>query len=262
MHCQQFSQIPDLSAPSLRTERLVDKKRIWLACSACLVAITAGCSASPPPSPSKLHAEHDSGQLLALLSSRSSAVNKGKLDAEVAHRPEIDTFIRHYTGIRRKFMQLGLERARYYRPTIDRILRKHGLPTELCGVALVESGFDPLAESPSGAVGVWQLMKLTARSLGLSVNWFSDERTDVHKSTDAAARYLLKLYKMFDSWPLALAAYNGGMTRVSKAVRDAGTRDFFELAERGYFRRETREFVPKVYAAMIILDAPASYGFD
>ncbi|MCB0344696.1 MAG: lytic transglycosylase domain-containing protein [Bdellovibrionales bacterium] len=159
-------------------------------------------------------------------------------------------------------MQQALERARYYQPVIEPILEKHGLPAELSSVALVESGFNPIAESPSGAVGMWQMMKRTARSVGLSVGWFDDDRKDVEKSTEGAARYLVQLYKMFDSWPLAIAAYNGGMTRVRNAVRDAGTRDFFVLADRGYFREETKDFVPKVYAAMVIMGAPERYGFD
>lgn len=256
MWCWNQLHIFRLTAGSLRSLAGGDKKSFALLLLAASAALLSACGSWRPADPAEepVHLAHDREALTALLSS--------SIAEESLSRPEVLRFVEHYTGVRRRFMAQALERRRRYRAVIDPILVRHGLPLELSSVALVESGFNPIARSPSGAVGMWQLMKTTARGLGLSVSWFVDERRNIEKSTSAAARYLLELRQLFGDWPLALAAYNGGMSRVRGAVRSGGTRDFYELAARGFFYRETREYVPKVYAAMIISRSPRAYGFN
>lgn len=127
---------------------------------------------------------------------------------------------------------------------VERILRNHGLPSDLLAVARAESAFDPEARSPKGAVGLWQLMPGTARQFGLA----AEERTDPVRSTVAAARLLRYLYSRFDDWRLALAAYNAGEGAVERAIRQAGSRNFGEIARRGLLAQETLHYVPKVDA--------------
>lgn len=129
------------------------------------------------------------------------------------------------------------------------ILEKEGLPRELLAVPLVESGFDPFAESPKGARGLWQLMPDTARRYGLNPDGLFDERLDPLRSTIAAARYLKDLYGLWGDWALALAAYNTGEGRVGRALAASPSPDFLTLASRGLLPRETREYVPAVLAA-------------
>ena len=119
-----------------------------------------------------------------------------------------------------------------------------GVPVELLAVGWVESRFNPQALSPKGARGVWQFMPETARRYGLKVDDRRDERTDFTLSTRAAARHLADLYRRFDDWPLALAAYNAGAERIERALQRSGRRDFWEV--RPWLPAETREYVRSV----------------
>ncbi len=130
---------------------------------------------------------------------------------------------------------------------IEPELARVGLPLELAGIVLVESGAQTFALSPKGARGLWQLMPETARRYGLIVDSGSDERLDAYKSTRAAALYLRDLYSQFGNWPLVLAAYNAGGPTVQRAIDRSGTTDFFHLNR--LLPAETRNYVPAVLAA-------------
>ena len=173
---------------------------------------------------------------------------------------EVDRFVTHYTSVEHRFLEGSLERLKRHRRMIDRIFYQHGVPGELAYVALVESGVKSQAESPRGAVGLWQFMAATARSYGLNVTMFSDDRTSPVRSTEAVARYFVDLYKRYGDWQLAMAAYNGGTVKVNRAIRESGSREFFTLARRRLLYRETREFVPKVLAVAKICRDPKRYG--
>jgi soluble lytic murein transglycosylase-like protein len=138
-------------------------------------------------------------------------------------------------------------------PLLAGILSEYGLPPSLIGVVAVESGFNPLALSPKGARGLWQLMPATARRYGLIVGPQLDERTDPTKSTQAAAAYIRDLLAQFQDWPLALAAYNAGEDRVARAMKRTGARDFWALRRNLALPDETLRYVPAVLAR---LDGP------
>jgi soluble lytic murein transglycosylase-like protein len=136
------------------------------------------------------------------------------------------------------------------RPIVQTILVREGLPEELAAVIAVESSGNPLALSPKGARGLWQLMPATAHRYGLNVDSRNDERIDIEKSTVGAARYLRDLYSQFGSWPLALAAYNTGEGNLQRAIARAGSNEFATLSFFGYLPAETRQYVPAVLSAM------------
>lgn len=139
-----------------------------------------------------------------------------------------------------------MRRLAQLRPVLDPILQKEGIPRELSFVVVVESGGKADALSPKGALGLWQLMPQTARRYGLIVDSTRDERLDIAKSTRAAAQYLRNLHGQFNSWPLALAAYNAGEGRVQKAISAAQRDDFTVLSSRRLLPAETRSYVPTV----------------
>lgn len=145
--------------------------------------------------------------------------------------------------------RIALARYNSYREILTRILIEEKLPLEVLSVALVESGFNPLALSPKGARGIWQLMPDTARRYGLAVTPGNDHRTHPEHATRAAARYMRDLYQMFGDWELTLAAYNAGEGRVQRAIERAGAHNFNELARRRLLPLETRKYVPAVLAA-------------
>jgi soluble lytic murein transglycosylase-like protein len=149
-----------------------------------------------------------------------------------------------------KKLRRSLDRVQQLRPVIDSIFRQAGLPSELVAVALVESGGQTTATSPKGARGVWQFMPETARLYGLVVNSARDERLDIAKETQAAARYLRDLHAQFGDWRLALAAYNAGEQAVLAAMVKTHTASYDLLSSSRALPAETRAYVPAVFSAM------------
>ena len=157
---------------------------------------------------------------------------------------------------------LYLERSAQYIEIMKEILRGKNLPEELVFLPIVESGFNPNAYSRARAVGPWQFIASTGKRYGLVIDWWRDERRDPVKSTVAAAEYLRDLYKMFGSWNLALAAYNAGEGKISKALRKSDSVDYWSLLNTKQIRNETKEYVPRYIAATMIANTPEEYGFD
>jgi len=163
----------------------------------------------------------------------------------------VKSYIKTYTERRREAAQRILGRSVMYFPMFEKYLKEHNLPTDLKYLSVVESALDPVAVSRAGAVGLWQFMPATARWLGLDINNSVDERCDPHKSTDTALKYLNSLHKRFGNWELAIAAYNGGGGRVSRAMKRARSKDFWAI--RRYLPRETSNYVPAFIAAYYLM---------
>ncbi|MCZ0932761.1 MAG: LysM peptidoglycan-binding domain-containing protein [Oligoflexia bacterium] len=173
----------------------------------------------------------------------------------------VEKWMDYFTGSGRKYMNTYLERSSRYLPIMKAVLKKNNLPEDLVYVALIESGFSPKALSRANAVGYWQFIHGTGRRYGLKIDGFVDERRDPILSTQAAAQYFKDLYSLFGSWQLALAAYNSGEYRVNRAVLRHYTRDFWLLSSKKALPRETRNYVPKLIAAIRIAHNPEKYGF-
>jgi membrane-bound lytic murein transglycosylase D len=176
--------------------------------------------------------------------------------------PKVEAALVYLVTERKEVIQEGLSRASRYMPMIIATLEEVGVPKELAWVPLIESLFKPSAYSRARAAGMWQFMSGTARLYGLRVDWSVDERRDPVRATRTAAIYLKDLYEEMGSWELALASYNGGKGRVARAIQRVGSRDFWDIAETRYLARETRDFVPKIFAAMYIGTDPERYGLE
>ena len=189
-----------------------------------------------------------------------SGSNLPKLGPVKAERNErVDKWIDFYSGRGRDDFQKWLGRSGEYMDLLMHNLRAEGVPEELANLVFVESGFNMHARSVARAVGPWQFIRGTAKIFGLKMTPYVDQRRDPELATRAAARYLRRLYGMFDgSWPLALAAYNSGEGTVLRAIRRQGTDDYWAL----HLPRETREYVPQFLAAMEIASDPERYGFE
>ncbi len=152
---------------------------------------------------------------------------------------------------------LGL--STYYLPIFEDIFNRYGLPSELKAMAIIESALTPTAVSRAGAKGMWQFMYNTARTYGLRINSYVDERLDVEKAADAAARYLLDSYNIFGDWCLAISAYNCGAGNVNKAIRRAGgNKDFWSIYP--YLPKETRGYMPAFVGALYAMTYYKEYG--
>ncbi len=182
-------------------------------------------------------------------------------DVPIPANERVLSYVELFQGKLRDYIQEGLNRGSRYLPMIQTVFTAEGLPLDLAYVPLIESAFKPNALSRAKAKGVWQFMRGTALENGLRTDWYIDERSDPEKATQAAAKYLKSLHRLFGDWHLALAAYNGGPGRVQRAMKRSGRTDFWALTSNSkYLPRETREYVPLVLAAMIIAKNPNQYG--
>ncbi len=188
-------------------------------------------------------------------------IPKGEEDVPDALAERVRSWIRYFQTRGRDRFEVWLSRSGRYGEMMRGILGEYGLPGDLVYLALIESGFSPKAYSVARAAGPWQFIHGTGRKYGLRIDWWADERRDFEKSTRAAASYLKDLYGMFESWDLAAAAYNAGEGKISRAVARYKTDDFAKLIRYRYLKRETRDYVPKMFAALSIAKDPDRYGF-
>jgi membrane-bound lytic murein transglycosylase D len=167
--------------------------------------------------------------------------------------PYAENYMQDYLKSHTNFLQKMKATSTLKFNFIDNILAQYGLPKELKYLAVIESNLSSTATSWVGARGPWQFMSYTAVGYGLRVNSFIDERTDYYKSTHAAAKYLLYLYKDLKDWLLVIAAYNGGPGRVYTAMKKSGSRNFWALQY--YLPTESRNHVKKFIATHFIMEA-------
>lgn len=183
-------------------------------------------------------------------------------DLPLAEHHRIDKLLKYYTGNGRRSFGRWLERAGKHIPRIQLVFASEGLPLDLAYLAMIESGFNERAYSWAHAVGPWQFIESTGRIYDLRNDWWCDERRDIEKSTLAAARFLKDLNRRFKGdWYLAAAAYNAGGGKINKAVRESGSRDFWALTEGKVLQEETKNYLPKLLAALTIVRDLEAYGF-
>ncbi|MEM1137445.1 MAG: LysM peptidoglycan-binding domain-containing protein [Bacteroidota bacterium] len=160
-------------------------------------------------------------------------------------------FIDFFSVRKRDFTLRMMAKRNIYFPLFEKKLAEHGLPDELKYLSIIESAFDPKAVSVARAVGLWQFMYYTGKMYGLKVNSTIDERRDPEKATEAACKHLKYLYKRFNDWELAIAAYNCGEGNVNKAQRRSGKKKFWDIYAR--LPRETRSYLPQFVAMMYVM---------
>jgi len=182
-------------------------------------------------------------------------------DVPLVRNATVDEYIDFFSKTDRgkNFIDKTMYRSGKYFPLMRKILRFHKAPEEMIYLSIQESGLNPTIVSKAGAVGLWQFMPATGKSYGLYQDQYRDDRRDVEKSTDAAARHLKDLYRSFGDWYLAWAAYNAGPGRINSAISKSGSKDFWTL--RSYLPGETKNYVPSILALSFIYRNPENYGF-
>jgi len=211
----------------------------------------------PPESQGSLTLRQDTTQ--PVIAQDSTAVSS--YDSNPVAVRAVDRNISLFTDRIRERFSLWLHRSGRYLELMKDILKAKNIPEDIAFLPLIESGFNPNAYSVAHAVGPWQFIASTGRKYGLKIDWWTDERKDPVKSTEAAANYLKDLYEMFGSWNLAMAAYNAGEGRILKALNRSKSDDYWALLNTRYIKNETKEYVPRFIAARLIATDPQTYGF-
>lgn len=179
-------------------------------------------------------------------------------EVEMTYKPLVGTYIQKYLKSPTRMAHI-LALADYYCPLFWDILGQYDLPFELCYLPIIESALSPTVRSKMGATGLWQFMPSTAKIYGLEISTLVDERRDVVLSTEAACRYLKRLYEIFHNWDLAIAAYNCGSGNMRKAIaRSGGKQDYWSLYP--YLPHETRNYLPKYIATCYVMNYADLHG--
>lgn len=172
---------------------------------------------------------------------------------ELVFNNHVKSFIDVYAVKKRAHMSKILGLADIYFPMFEQALDKYNMPLELKYLAVVESALNPTAGSHAGAKGLWQFMYGTGKVYKLNVTSLVDDRFDPIKSTEAACQHLLDLYKKYDDWFLALAAYNSGAGNVNKAItRAGGLKNYWAIWP--FLPKETRGYVPAFIAVNYVMN--------
>ncbi|MDR1576908.1 MAG: LysM peptidoglycan-binding domain-containing protein [Deltaproteobacteria bacterium] len=202
-------------------------------------------------------------QLNQMVDQEFLAIAGRKEDVPLELNQEVLINLNYFLNDARGFITRSLNRGQKYIPIMKAILRQKGLPEDLVYLALIESGYRTEAVSRASAVGPWQFIAPTGRRYGLTINEWVDERMDPIKSTYAAADYLITLYEMFHSWPLAIAAYNSGEGKILKGMLKPEVDNYWDMAKAdGFLAAETKRYVPSFLAAAIIAKDPLAYGLE
>lgn len=194
------------------------------------------------------------------LKARLEALNR-KTPFNIEYNPVLESVINSYLKHRQKHLTKLIALSKYYFPMFEQEFDKYDIPLEMKYLSIVESALNPRAKSRVGATGLWQFMFATGKVYELHVSSYVDERSDPERSTEAAAKFLARLYKMFGDWDLALAAYNSGPGNVSKAIRrSGGSQNYWNL--RPFLPRETAGYVPAFQATMYIFEYAEEHGLQ
>ena len=176
-----------------------------------------------------------------------------KTPFNVVYNPSLENVIKSFLTRKRGLMERMLTASQFYFPLFEQQFDNYDIPLEMKYLSIVESALNPRARSRVGATGLWQFMYGTGKQYDLDVTSYVDERSDPIKSTEAACKFLSKLYEIFGDWDLALAAYNSGPGNVNKAIRrSGGHRNYWNI--RRNLPRETAGYVPAFLAAMYIFE--------
>lgn len=182
-------------------------------------------------------------------------------DFPIVINKQVEVYLDRFQNRQKSTFAKWLARSGKYIPMFQKELREAGLPEDLAYLAMIESGFNQRAYSRARAVGLWQFIKSTGKMYNLRIDNYVDERRHAEKSTKAAVAFLSDLYADFGDWHLAVAGYNAGPGKIGRGLKRYKCDNFWSLAQHKYLRLETKRYVPKLIAAIIIAKNPEKYGF-
>src|SRR5690606_6501890 len=193
-----------------------------------------------------------------LLKQRLKALD-AKSPFNIEYNPGLENIIKSFLKNRKRSYERLMAISEYYFPMFEEALARYNVPLEVKYLAIVESALNPKAVSRMGATGLWQFMYQTGKQYNLQIDSYVDERSDVLKSSEAAAQYMANMYKIFGDWDLVLASYNSGPGNVAKAIRrSGGKQNYWNI--RQHLPKETQGYVPAFLATMYIYEYHKEHG--
>ena len=201
----------------------------------------------------KEEAPPTTAELLSLFDTKS-------LSIPVSYEPLVIEWIDKFKGSKKKGFRSWIKRSGRYEIEIRSMLKKHNLPQDLFYLAMIESGFDPVAESSASAVGIWQFIPETGKAYGLRIDGVIDERKDPIRATQAAIAHLKDLKLELGYWHIAMAAYNAGTGLIQDAIIRHNTANYWYLCNQKALPDETQNYVPQIIAAAVLAKAPDLFG--
>ena len=248
--------------------------RLCVLAVACCLMLAGGCASRQDSRPGNRGVSFSipdddptplSGKEMAALKSTSQVDKNVPPEA----MDDVTRQYKYYLRKGRNSVCVFSKRAEGYLNYSRQVFRSRGIPEDLAYLAIIESGYRVDARSPVGATGAWQFMPATGERFGLTQDWWTDERLDPYESTEAAADYLQKLYDYFGDWPTAVAAYNAGEGKISRAKEGTGGKNFYEVKARNHMlddkaqlRDETKQYVPRFIAMTKIMRNLPELGFE
>ena len=177
----------------------------------------------------------------------------------IEYNVQLENLVKNFLKNRKRSYERLMGLSQYYFPLFEEAMARYNVPLEIKYLAIVESALRSNAVSRVGATGIWQFMFETGKQYGLKIDSYVDERRDTYKASDAAARYMEGMYKIFGDWELVLASYNSGAGNVSKAIRrSGGNQNFWNIKNK--LPRETASYVPAFLATMYIFEYHKEHG--
>jgi len=162
---------------------------------------------------------------------------------------EINEFLKNEASFTNNLIGKGL----YILPELEKILKKNRQPAELKYLAVALSNLDKRKVSHEGSSGIWQIKYHVAKTYGLKINSYIDERRDPIKATEAASKYFEDLFKIYEDWNLCIAAYYSSPLEVNKAIRQSGGRlEYWKI--HSYLPADIQTIVPKFIASLYIFN--------
>lgn len=194
----------------------------------------------------------------ALLKERLRAMD-AKSPFNIEYNQGLENIIKSFLKNRKRSFERLMAISEYYFPIFEEALAKQNVPLEIKYLAVVESALNPRAVSKVGATGLWQFMYQTGKQYNLNIDSYVDERSDALKASEAAAKYMSNMYKIFGDWDLVLASYNSGPGNVSKAIRrSGGQQNYWNIRQN--LPKETQGYVPAFLATMYIYEYHTAHG--
>ncbi len=142
---------------------------------------------------------------------------------------------------------------------VQQVAEQYDVPGEFALLPWVESRYRPVQGRKHHAAGMWQIMPVTARSMGLRVDRHYDGRLDIPVAAHAVMKLLRQYHDRFHDWRVADYAYNAGEFKIRTLIRHHGMPADKPVIPDLPVRRVTREHLTQLLAIACVIREPSRF---